>query len=205
MSREFPELDQARLVVDEAVKERHLAVIAAEVRAGRAPRFKRYRLLAIVTALLLLLPVIALAADDAVPGDALYPVKRMLEPVVGLFDRDVEADHRGEEGESLYEREADLDVIWQQIDRAQEVVTDRDSDHGERLRRVADELEASDGDGSAHESEGNGSGEETGQRTTDGATDSTVEHDEGTRHSEETTTTTQEADRTTRPTDGGDG
>lgn len=203
MSREFPELDQVRLVVDEAVKERHLVVIAGEVRAGRTPRLKRFRLLAVATTLLLLVPVIAFAADDAVPGDALYPVKRLFEPVVGLFDHDVEADHRVEEVEILHEREVEVDLIWQQIDRARHAVADPDSDHAERLRIVVDELEGSgDGDLSARDSDRGETREETGRSTMDEPSDSTAGRDEEVRRSQETTTT-QESDPTTASSDRG--
>lgn len=198
MSREFPELEQIRLVVDDSVRERHLGVIAAEVRARRVPRFKRFRLLAVATALLLLLPVIALAADDSVPGDALYPVKRLFEPIVSLFDRDVEVDRRVEEVEILHEREVEADLIWQQIERARIVVTDPASDHAERLERVADELEGADGD--ARDSEATDTRKETDHRVPDESGDSSVDSDVQTRPSGQTTTT-HAFSRTTRSGD----
>lgn len=201
MSRGFPQLDQVSLVVDEAVKERHLSVITAEVRAVRKPRFRRFRMLAVATALLLLLPVIALAAEDAVPGDALYPVKRLFEPIAGMFDRDIEVDHRVEEVEILHGRAVDVDLIWEQIDRARDVIIDPDSDHAERLRRVVDELEASDdGDRRATDSAANDTREDTVQSTTEEPGDSPDVRDEETDRSGETTTT-QALDRTTRPSD----
>lgn len=201
MSRGFPQLDQVSLVVDEAVKERHLSVITAEVRAVRKPRFRRFRMLAVATALLLFLPVIALAAEDAVPGDALYPVKRLFEPIAGMFDRDIEVDHRVEEVEILHGRAVDVDLIWEQIDRARDVIIDPDSDHAERLRRVVDELEASDdGDRRATDSAANDTREDTVQSTTEEPGDSPDVRDEETDRSGETTTT-QALDRTTRPSD----
>ena len=66
--------------VDETVTQRHLAEVAAELKSPAAPslhrRTSRVRVGALVAAtLLVLLPGAALAAEGAVPGDFLYPVK----------------------------------------------------------------------------------------------------------------------------------
>lgn len=52
----------------------------------------------------LVFPVAAVASDDALPGEALYPVKRVTERVVAVFDPDVVAEHRVEEAEALVAR-----------------------------------------------------------------------------------------------------
>ena len=140
MSRQFPQLDSVRISVGDDVRERHLTVIVDELRSARKPRVRRFRLLAIAVALVLALPVIALAADDAVPGDALYPIKRILEPVVSLVDRDVEVDHRVREAEALLERDAEPRVIRDHLEQARVVVTDEHPEHLARLDVVADQV-----------------------------------------------------------------
>ncbi len=77
MSREFPQLDVLRVEVRPEVRERHLAAIATAV-ADAKPRRPRYRLLAVAIAVVFLLPVIALAADNAQPGDLLYPIREAM-------------------------------------------------------------------------------------------------------------------------------
>lgn len=145
MSSEFPELEDARISVDEPTRERHMASIARAIEASRPRRARRLRLLAVAAATILLVPVMALASERAVPGDFLYPVKQVFEPLVRVFDSDVAARHRVEEVEVLYERDAPSDVISSHIDVARETLTDFD-DGGElddlvdRIERVRTDL-----------------------------------------------------------------
>ena len=138
MSKEFPELEVAKIEVDETTRSRHMTAISAAVREATAPR-RRFRLLAFALAWVLLVPVMALASDRAVPGDFLYPLKQVFEPVVGVFDTDVAAEHRVEEVEILYERDAPTDVITRHIDVARDTVATVDS--GDELAHFTDRLE----------------------------------------------------------------
>lgn len=91
MSVVFPELETVRVEASAGTRERHLAVIEAELTSARRPRRRRFRLMVIATAILLLLPVIALAAERAGPGDLLYPVRQVFErvsEVVGVSSSD---------------------------------------------------------------------------------------------------------------------
>ena len=136
MSNEFPELDQVEITVSESTRDRHRSAIASALRAQRRAPRGRGRILAFALALVLLIPVVALASQEAVPGDLLYPVKRFFEPVVQVFDQDVAAEHRVRELEILFERDAPIEVIDHQIDVAREVVTDRHPQLRDRIDRV---------------------------------------------------------------------
>lgn len=142
MSNEFPELDEAKVKVDESTKDLHMMAISRAITAEAAPRRSRLRLIAVATATVLLVPVMALAAERAVPGDFLYPVKQVFEPVVAVFDSDVAATHRVEEVELLYERDAPSDVISDHVDVARDAVTDHDPDRHltDRIERVVSDL-----------------------------------------------------------------
>lgn len=142
MSREFHELDGIRVDVAPEVRERQLGTITRALRVARAPRRRRFRLLALATAIVLALPVIALGAEDSVPGDLLYPVKRIIEPLVSVFDHDVSADHRVEEAELLFERGAEARVVQDHVALARDTIADSHPEHAERLDRVSRDLEA---------------------------------------------------------------
>ena len=139
MSNEFPELDPIRLSVDEETRRRHLASIEAALRR-RERVARRRRALVLAAAALLAVPAMALASDDSVPGDLLYPVKRAVEPVVSIFDRDVVPERRVEEVEELMEREAPVDLIERYLDEARDVVTDQYPHLRDRLDRVVSDL-----------------------------------------------------------------
>lgn len=207
MSVSFPELDQVRVTVDERTREQHLAEIGAALRTRHNPARRRFRFLAIATALALLLPVVALAAEDAVPGDVLYPVKRLVEPLVAVFDRDAELDNRVSEAEMLIDRGAEPGVVQQQIDEARTLITDEHGEHSDRLDRVEHDLELS---GREDTSEGVEMApddppvtEDTRADETDGSADSarTTIVEESTDSASGESTTTTVTDGTTAPTD----
>ena len=209
MSRQFRELERIRLSVGEEVRERHLTAIADELRSARTPRMRRFRLLAVAVALVLALPVLAIAAEDAVPGDALYPIKRMFEPVVSLVDRDVAVDHRVREAEILLERDAEPRIIRDHVDWARVVVTDEHPEHVARLDVVVDHLrehpdraaETEDTDPVPAEDESaEPSGGDRVQEDRSAPSDTSVDSDEKIHHSESTTTTVPQ-DTATRPRD----
>jgi len=141
MSIRFPELDQARVVVDETTRERHLvAVSAALAQRGRTTK-GHGRVLALALVLVLLVPVMALAAENSVPGDLLYPVKRAVEPIVQVFDTDAPAQRRVREVEVLLERDAPDDAIVQHVQVAREVVADHLPTLSDRIDQVVHELD----------------------------------------------------------------
>ena len=127
--------------LDDQVRESHLAAISGELAAvapqPRPVRARRFRMApaAAVLALFVVLPITgAIAAEQTVPGDLLYPVKLSLEPIVSVFRPDVQAEHRVEEVELLIEREASDDAVETAITRARDAVADEPIDAPLRLR-----------------------------------------------------------------------
>lgn len=78
MSRMFPELEAVRVVVEPGVRERHIRAISDSIASLPNPPRRRFRLLAVAVAVVLTLPVLALAAENSQPGDFLYPVREVL-------------------------------------------------------------------------------------------------------------------------------
>ena len=200
MSSRFPELQAAQITIDPLTRDQHMAGIAVALREHRIPRVRRLRLFALAAVLILLLPVLALAAENAVPGDFLYPVKRLVEPVVAVVDRDVEARHRVTEVERLADRGAPHDVIVDHAEEARAVVTDRHPDLAGRIDKVTEEVarlhdrdhrdDAVVGGGEDSRSDDKSRGEASERTTT------TIEPE---------TTTSEPATDSTRPRDGRDG
>jgi hypothetical protein len=89
--------------------------------------------------------VVAVAAEDSVPGDPLYLIKRVIEPVRELFEEDVAAVNRVEELETLLDRRATPQVIDRQVREAEEAVapTER-ADLRRRLDEAIDRRPAAD-------------------------------------------------------------
>lgn len=208
MSTKFPELERMRLRVAAEVRERHLAAIETAIASARAPRLRRFRLLAAAAALILALPVIALASDDAVPGDILYPIKLWLEPVVSVIDPDVEVDHRVREAEVLLDREAEPDLVRDRVDRARSVVTDEHPDHVARLEVIVDRLEGLPDSGSDQPvtpdepSEGSQEPEPREGSREDGRPKTESDSQIGPVDEADNTTTTTVSRATTQPADG---
>ncbi|MDX1468588.1 MAG: hypothetical protein R3258_04550 [Acidimicrobiia bacterium] len=186
MSEKFPELDQVKITVDPATRDRHLAAIADAVRSSRRGR-RPMRLLAVAATLVLLLPVMALAAERAVPGDLLYPIKQLFEPAARVFDSDISARHRVEEVETLLDRDAPSDVIHDHLQVARDTVTDEAQD--DDLAVLTDRLDRAHRDLLDRERE-----HDHTQPTDDG--------DDAPRHTETTTTTVAPTDSTRPPRDG---
>lgn len=98
--------DAFTIDVNQSVADRHTKEIASALQTFEppprvaAPRRSRVRRMAI-TALLagaVVLPMgAAVATEDAMPGDILYPIKLMVEPFVAIVDAEVAATHRVEE------------------------------------------------------------------------------------------------------------
>ena len=112
----------------------HLSSIesAVDAEAARvlAPAYhrRRFPVMALAAALVILPTGIAFAAENAIPGDVLYPIKRVTESVRSWVDDDVVAEHRVEELERLVAADAPDDVISDQIDRATREVNRLDGD-----------------------------------------------------------------------------
>lgn len=113
----FDQLAALRLDVDEAVREAHLGAITAALPPGGSRRARRWPL-AVVVATLIAGPVTAIASESSAPGDLLYPLKLIIEPIVAIFDRDVAAHHRVDEVRQLIVRDRDDELIVDSIEEA---------------------------------------------------------------------------------------
>ncbi len=135
-----------RVEIDETTAQRQIAVIAAELLDPRPPvraARRRIRIAALAAAAVLIaLPATAVAAESAVPGDLLYPVKRATEAVRSLIDPNIEAEHRIDELEIVIERNAPEDEIQRRLTEAEEAVRESDipADLSDRLDGVRDQL-----------------------------------------------------------------
>lgn len=143
MSKPDP-LDQLaafRIDVDDERRGRDLAAIRTELerRPPNPRRVRRRWTLSVVVALMLAGPAAAVAGDTAVPGDLLYPVKRIAEPIVQLFDRDIVAEHRVEEVAALIDRGSEDALIEDRIAVARLAVAETDAPVlAQRLDRIVD-------------------------------------------------------------------
>lgn len=124
MGNGFKELEQIRITNDDETRLRHLAAIEAEIQGSTRSWFGSRRMLVVFVGLVLLLPVAAFAAEDAVPGDLLYPFKRIVEPVMSILDSDLAAKHRIEELEQLIDDNAPADQIQDTYQEAEAAVVD---------------------------------------------------------------------------------
>jgi hypothetical protein len=115
-----------RTEVDEVTKQRHIAEMGTAIRtAPPAPSSTGYALRsrvagAAAAVLIVVAPVgMAVAAEDAVPGEFLYPVKQATERIRGFVDDDIAATHRVEEAERLVVRGAPIVEITRAVERAE--------------------------------------------------------------------------------------
>lgn len=111
--------------VDPDTQERHLAEMSAAIRTARPAPIPagfgvRRRIAAVVAAIFVVAPAgMALAAEDAVPGEFLYPVKVITERVRSFVDHDIKATHRVEELERLVFLRAPLHSVRRAVERAE--------------------------------------------------------------------------------------
>ena len=115
-----------RVEIDEATKDRHLADVDAAIRIAPSTAVPtgfalRRRAAATAAAVAVFVaPVgMAVAAESAVPGEILYPLKQVTERVRALVDDDIAATHRVEEVERLVVRGAPISEITGAIERAE--------------------------------------------------------------------------------------
>lgn len=124
---------------DDRRAEQQADLLAAVERAAAARPVvrsrRRWTVVAVAAALLALPAGMAFAAEGSLPGDALYPVKRVTETMRSWIDDDIVAQHRVDELEGLLAAGASTDRITDQIDRARIEVDrlDGDTDLGDRL------------------------------------------------------------------------
>ncbi|GMQ86223.1 MAG: hypothetical protein BMS9Abin07_1796 [Acidimicrobiia bacterium] len=128
---------------------RHLAAIEAELKSPspipvrRVRRRRRPAVMLAIIALVVLTAAGAFAAENAVQGEPLYPVKQVTEWAQTWLDPTVPADHRIEELESLIERRATHEAITDQLQRAEDAVADvadTDAVLVDRLDRARDRI-----------------------------------------------------------------
>jgi hypothetical protein len=138
-----------RVEVSQATRERHLAAISTAVRTTPPSRTVPHLGLRrrVATALAALTAVVApvgtaVAAEGALPGEVLYPVKQFTEQVRAAFDDDVAARHRVEELEGLLDGSADPATIARAQERAEEAVAslDQPGELSGRLQRAREEV-----------------------------------------------------------------
>ncbi len=129
--------------------QRHRTAIGAELKSPSSIPLRRMRrrrrpvvILAIV-ALVVVTAAGALAAETAVQGEPLYPVKQVTEWARTWIDPAVPADHRIKELDRLIDRRANQEAITDQLRRAEDAVADiADSDAVlvDRLDRARDRI-----------------------------------------------------------------
>lgn len=159
-----------RTEVDEGTKERHIAEMSAAIRT--APQFRvpmglglRHRIAGVAAAAVVAIaPVgMAVAAENAVPGEILYPLKQVTERVRAFVDEDIAATHRVEEAERLVVRGAPIDEITRAVERAEDATAGLVEGRvlGTRLESVRERLRLQDEQERATtEREGSSSGQQ---------------------------------------------
>ncbi|MCL1592747.1 MAG: hypothetical protein M3132_00165 [Actinomycetia bacterium] len=134
--------------VSDAAASRHQANISEAIRSvdvvapSRIPRW-RMRVPALVAATVVVLPIgAALAAESATPGDVLYPVKRIVEPAVAIFNEDIIAAHRVDELARIVGDPVEFDRIPAAVSDARDAVSTLPPGHELRteFRAIADRV-----------------------------------------------------------------
>lgn len=121
--------------MSEGSRAAHMDAIESALDAGtptappRAYVRRRLAIAAMAAALFVLPTGMAFAAESSVPGDALFPVKKLIETVRSWVDSDVVAEHRVDELAELLSRDAPRADIIDQLDRARVEVDRLATDH----------------------------------------------------------------------------
>ncbi len=144
----------AEVTIPDRLRERHLAAIRRElasppVGAARGVSwFVRHRAaLAWLTTGITAMPVAAVASQDSLPGEVLYPVKRVVEVVAEPFFPRIQAVHRVEELERLAEAGVEDDVIEQALEAARAAIAATGADDlAPRLEEIAEGVLGDDGE-----------------------------------------------------------
>ncbi len=153
METRFPELRELEITVSDETRDRQWVAIQQAIAAvPEVHPFPLRRRVALWAAAVFTvgLPAGAVAAEDSIPGDLLYPVKLAVEPVRALFDSDVIAVHRVEELEEIVELDAspaEVDRALERADDATESVTSPElTQRVERVRQMLRDRRADVGD-----------------------------------------------------------
>ena len=132
------EMSTATKQVHEASMGDALNTVGGAPVAVRTPRW-RLRVPALAAALLIVLPVgTAFASEDAVPGDLLYPIKRLVEPIRSVVDSDVVPQHRVDELARLLDIPDEAHRLTDAVTDARDAVSDLPVGH--HLRTDLDRL-----------------------------------------------------------------
>ena len=147
----FPELQTLRIELSDEVRDAQFAAIVAaleiapeHVESPLQRARSTWRRWAVTAAALstALVPVAAVASESAIPGDLLYPIKRTVERVQLIFDRDIEAEHRVDELVRMVVDIPDVDVDVIEAHLAETLaVLDATSDRADLVERVHDAIE----------------------------------------------------------------
>ncbi len=106
---------------------------------GIVTRRRRVRMPALVAGLMIVLPLgSAIASESAVPGDLLYPIKRLVEPIRSVVDSDIAAEHRVKELAHLIDSPASSRRVADAVSDARDAVSELPPDH--QLRTDLDRL-----------------------------------------------------------------
>ncbi|MFV9672307.1 MAG: hypothetical protein ACNYZH_03695 [Acidimicrobiia bacterium] len=157
-----------RIEVDPETSERHLAEMGTALRMAPPTPIPtgfglRRRIAAVAAAVVVVAPAgMALAAEDAVPGDFLYPVKEVTERVRAVVDQDIQATHRVEEVERLMVLRAPDHAVARAVERA-ESATVQLPESGElrlRLELARERLQQQDEEGRLSGRDGSDEGQQ---------------------------------------------
>lgn len=196
--------------VDDATKARHVAEMQAAIRTSPPARVPgalalRYRVAGAAAAVAVFVaPVgMAVAAENAVPGEFLFPMKQVTERVRGIVDDNIAATHRVEEAERLVVRGAPIIEITRAVERAENATSDvaEDGVLGPRLESVRERLRLY-GDEAPKSVEHEGS--QSDQQDTPGAGPSNEDSDNERREPGGGPATTSEPGSTDHGSDGGE-
>lgn len=154
-----------RIEVDPETRERHVAEMGVALRNAPPTPIPtgfglRRRVAAVAAAVVVLAPAgMALAAEDAVPGDFLYPVKEVTERVRSFVDQGVRATHRVEEVERLMFLRAPGHAVARAVERAESATAQLPESGELRLRLELARAQLQMQDEQRRLTDGDGSGE----------------------------------------------
>lgn len=119
--------------MSDETRKRHLSVISAALKEqpSRVPTVHplaahwRRRFAAFVAAATIFSPAaVAVAAEGALPGDTLYPVKQMTEDLRSVIDPTIAARHRIDEADRMHEVGFPIDQLETVLTKADRAITD---------------------------------------------------------------------------------
>lgn len=155
-------LSTLRIEIDPVTLDRHIAATSSALKeplpAASPVRRRRMRLAPVLASLMIFAaPVtgVAVAAENSIPGDVLFPVKQVTEHVRSWFDPGIRADHRLDELETVLDRGSGPDEVAARLAAADEAVADLSvddevsRDYVARLDAARDRVRQRSSDGTA--------------------------------------------------------